>query len=80
MKAAYIQQTGPPDVIQFSDLPDPMAGPDQILIRNRAVSINPIDTYVRSGMVAIELPDPFIVGCDAAGEILAVGKNVTDLS
>jgi NADPH2:quinone reductase len=46
------------------------------LIRVHAVSVNPIDTYVRSGAVAFELPQPFIVGCDAAGVVEAVGEGV----
>lgn len=76
MKAAYINQTGSPDVIQFGDLDDPTVGPGQVLIRNHAVSVNPIDTYVRSGLVAFELPDPYLPGCDAAGVVEAVGDGV----
>ncbi|PAY17417.1 quinone oxidoreductase [Rhodopirellula sp. SM50] len=80
MKAAYITQTGTPDVIQFGDMEQPTAGPGQILIRNHAVSVNPIDTYVRSGLVAFELPDPFIPGCDAAGVVESVGEGVESFS
>ncbi|QDT06371.1 Quinone oxidoreductase 1 [Rubripirellula lacrimiformis] len=76
MKAAYIESTGPADVIQYGDLPDPQVGPGQVLIAVRAVSVNPIDTYVRSGAVAADLPRPFILGCDAAGVIEAVGEGV----
>ncbi|MCO8125477.1 NADPH:quinone reductase [Stieleria sp. TO1_6] len=76
MKAAYIKQTGDPDVIQIGDLDDPMIGPGQVMIRNHAVSVNPIDTYVRSGVVAFDLPDPFIVGCDSAGVVEAVADDV----
>ncbi|QDV82390.1 NADPH:quinone reductase [Planctomycetes bacterium TBK1r] len=80
MKAAYIKQTGTPDVIQFGDMEPPTVGPGQILIRNHAVSVNPIDTYVRSGLVAFELPDPFIPGCDAAGVVESVGEGVESFS
>ncbi|MDV6029987.1 MAG: NADPH:quinone reductase [Phycisphaera sp. RhM] len=80
MKAAYIKQTGSADVIQFGDLESPTAGPGQILIRNHSVSVNPIDTYVRSGLVAFELPDPFIPGCDAAGVVESVGEGVDSFS
>lgn len=76
MKAAYITQTGSPDVIQFGDLDPPTVEAGQVLIRNHAVSVNPIDTYVRSGTVAFELPNPFIPGCDAAGVVEAVGSGV----
>ncbi|QDV56911.1 NADPH:quinone reductase [Rosistilla oblonga] len=77
MKAAFIKTTGDADVIQYGDLPDPQPGQGQVLVRTEAVSVNPIDTYVRSGMIAMDLPDPFIIGCDIAGTIAAVGEGVT---
>lgn len=77
MKAAFIQQTGPPDVIQFGDLPQPNPGPAQVLVRVRAVAMNPIDTYIRSGMIKPNLPLPFIVGCDLAGVVEDVAANAT---
>ncbi len=77
MKAAYIQKTGPPETIQFGELPDPTAGPGQVLIRCEAVAVNPIDTYIRSGAVAMDLPSPFIIGCDLAGTVAAVGEGVS---
>ncbi|MCA9139691.1 MAG: NADPH:quinone reductase [Planctomycetales bacterium] len=80
MKAAYINQTGSADVIQFGDLEDPVAGPGQVLIRNHAVSVNPIDTYVRSGIVAFDLPEPYLLGCDAAGTVESVGDGVDSFS
>ncbi len=76
MKAAYIHKTGTPDVIGVGDLscPEPLSG--QILVEVRAVAVNPIDTYIRSGAVAMQLPDPFIVGCDFAGVVHQVGEGV----
>ncbi len=50
------------------------------MIRVHAVSVNPIDTYVRSGAVAFDLPQPFIIGCDAAGVVEAVGDGVHHFS
>jgi NADPH2:quinone reductase len=76
MKAAFITETGPPDVIRHGDLPDPVPGPREALVRVRACAINPIDTYIRSGAVAMPLPSPFVVGCDLAGEVVAVGADV----
>lgn len=76
MKAAFIRQTGPPDQIQIGELPTPQPADDQIRIRVHAASVNPIDTYVRGGIVAMDLPSPFIVGCDAAGVVESVGKQV----
>ncbi len=77
MKAAYIERTGSPEVITYGDLPPPTLGPRDVLVRVAAVSVNPIDTYVRSGMVAAQLTFPFIVGCDLAGTVEAVGAEVT---
>lgn len=79
MKAAYIEQTGSPDVIQYGDLPDPQCGADQILLQVGAVSVNPIDTYIRNGANYWPLPKPFIVGCDVAGTIIQVGTKVRNL-
>lgn len=77
MKAAYIRQTGSPDVIQFGQLPVPEPTSHQVLVRVEAVSVNPIDTYIRSGAVAMPLPDPFIIGCDLAGVVQRVGAEVS---
>jgi NADPH2:quinone reductase len=79
MRAAFITETGPPDVIRVGELPDPVPGPREALVRVRACAINPIDTYVRSGAVTMPLPLPFIVGCDLAGEVVAVGDDVAAL-
>ena len=79
MKAAYIEQTGPPETIQIGEFTDPIALTGQVIVRNEAVAVNPIDTYVRGGMIAMELPKPFIVGCDFAGRVEAVGPGVKGL-
>ena len=77
MKAAYIKQTGPPDNIIIGDLPKPRPEGAQVLVKVEAVDVNPIDTYVRSGMVAMPLPIPYIIGCDLAGTVAEVGPRVT---
>lgn len=79
MKAAHLVRTGPPDVIEVGHLPDPVPSPREALVRVRACSVNPIDTYVRSGAVAFALPTPFVIGCDLAGEVVAVGAEVSSL-
>lgn len=79
MKAAFIRQTGPPGAIEFADFPEQPLAPGQVRIRTEAVAVNPVDTYVRSGTIAMDLPLPFIVGCDAAGTVIEVGSEVTGL-
>lgn len=77
MRAAYITQTGPAENILVGDLPDPAPTASQVLVEVTAASVNPIDTYVRSGITGAALPSPFILGSDLAGVVKAVGANVT---
>ncbi len=79
MKAAFINETGPPEVIQYGELPRPDLSASDVLLKVAAVAVNPIDTYLRSGTIPMELPMPFVVGCDVAGTIEAVGSEVNDL-
>ena len=76
MKAAYITRTGPPEVIVYGDLPAPKPGPTECLIKVGAVDVNPIDTYVRGGIVPAKLNFPFILGRDLAGAVMEVGAQV----
>jgi len=76
MKAAYITRTGPPEVITYGDFPMPKPGATECLIRVAAVDVNPIDVYVRSGMVPAKLNFPFILGRDLAGTVVEVGGQV----
>ncbi len=80
MKAAFIEQPGPPESIQYGDLPDPQVGEGQVLVRVGAVSVNPIDTYLRAGANYWELPKPYVLGCDLAGTVESVGPGVQGLS
>jgi NADPH2:quinone reductase len=79
MKAAYIEQTGPPENIIYGDLPVPEPTGCQVLVRVAAVSVNPVDTYIRNGANYWDLPVPFIVGCDLAGVVESVGPEVRHL-
>ena len=76
MKAAYITRTGPPEVIVYGDLPAPKPGPTECLIKVGAVDVNPIDTYVRGGIVPAKLNFPFILGRDLAGAVMEAGAQV----
>jgi NADPH2:quinone reductase len=77
MRAAYIEQTGPVENIRVGDLPRPEPGPGKVLVKVAAVALNPIDLYVRSGMVAMPLSFPYVIGCDLAGTVESVGSGVT---
>lgn len=77
MKAAFITATGPASSIQYGELPDPVVGEQQVLVRIESVSVNPIDTYIRNGNVSFQLPFPWIPGCDFSGVVQACGPNVT---
>jgi NADPH2:quinone reductase len=77
MKAAYIEQTGPPENIIYGDLPTPDPQGTQVLVRVKAVSVNPVDTYIRNGANYWPLPQPFVVGCDLAGEVVGLGPDAT---
>jgi NADPH:quinone reductase len=77
MKAAFIAETGDPNVIQYGDLPTPEPAAGEVLVKVGAVAVNPIDTYIRSGAVALATEFPYIVGCDLAGTVEAVGADVT---
>jgi NADPH2:quinone reductase len=75
MKAAYYESTGAPEVIQYGELPTPEPKRGEVRVRVAAAALNPIDTYIRSGAVAMPLPKPFIPGCDLAGTVDAVGPG-----
>ncbi len=75
MRAAFIEQTGPPESIRVGDLPRPEPGPGQVLVRVGATALNPIDLYVRSGLVAMPMGFPYIVGADLAGTVEATGPG-----
>lgn len=76
MKAAYIERTGPADAtIKYGDVAQPTPSGSQVLVKVGAVSLNPIDTYLRNGANYWELPKPFIIGCDLAGTVEAVGPD-----
>src|SRR6266481_3405942 len=76
MKAAFINKTGPPEVIVYVDLPTPKPGRTECLIKVAAVDMNPIDTYIRGGMIPAKLSFPYILGRDLAGTVIEAGVAV----
>jgi NADPH:quinone reductase-like Zn-dependent oxidoreductase len=65
MKAIRIHEDGGPEVLRYEDAPDPEPGPDDVLIRLRAASLNRLDLWVRRGLPSV--PKPRILGADGAG-------------
>jgi NADPH2:quinone reductase len=75
MKAAYIENPGAPEKIVFGSVTKPKPTGSEVLVKVKAVSVNPIDTYIRSGLIKMDLPKPFVIGCDLAGVVEAVGPD-----
>src|SRR3954467_10746477 len=75
MKAIRVHQFGEPDVLKFEDAPDPAPGPAQVVVRIKAVGINPVETYIRAGRYGPK-EFPYTPGNDGAGIIEGVGPGV----
>jgi NADPH2:quinone reductase len=78
MRAIRVHQFGGPEVMKLEDVPDPKPGPGQVLVRLRAVGVNPLDAYVRAGTYTISATLPYIPGSDGAGVIEAVGDGAKE--
>lgn len=74
MLAIQAVRTGGPDVLEAVDLPVPMPGPGEVLVRHEAIGLNFIDTYFRSGLYPMKLPA--VLGMEGAGIVEAVGESV----
>lgn len=77
MKAIRVSEYGGPAVLKLEEIPAPHPGPGQVLVRNHAVGINPVDTYLRSNTDNRGPKLPYTPGSDSAGLIEAVGSGVT---
>ena len=78
MKAAYIEKFGGPEVLKYGDLPDPVAGPGQVVVDTVAASVNGADPKVAAGDYK-QATFPVILGRDFSGVVSAVGAGVQDL-
>jgi len=74
--AIRFHKTGGPEVLQWEEVSVPQPGPGETLLRHKAVGLNYIDTYHRTGLYPLPLPSG--IGLEAAGVIEAVGPNVTE--
>jgi NADPH:quinone reductase len=76
MKAVRLHEAGGPEVLRYEDVPDPVAGPGQVLINIAAVGVNYMDIGRRRGAAAADLP--LTLGGESAGTVAAVGEGVTE--
>ena len=79
MKAAYIETHGGPEVLQYGELPDPVAGQGEVIVDIHAASVNGADWKVRSGASGAIGNFPYILGRDLSGVVNALGDGVEDL-
>jgi NADPH:quinone reductase-like Zn-dependent oxidoreductase len=79
MKAAYFRQHGGPEVMEYGDFPDPVAGPGEVIVDVHAASVNGADWKVRAGSYAQLTNLPYIPGRDFSGVVSALGAGVDDV-
>jgi NADPH2:quinone reductase len=78
MKATRFHKTGAPEVLIYEDVPDPVPGPGQILLKVEAAGVNYVDIMRRRGDPLHEpTPLPFILGYEMAGTVVKLGAGVT---
>ncbi len=70
MKALSFERFGPPEVLQYRDLPDPVPSPGQALVRTQAIGLNFADVYRRKGAYHLAGHPPYIAGYEAAGVVI----------
>ena len=80
MKAIRVREFGDPEVMRLEEVTEPQAGERQVVVRVHAAGVNPVDTYIRSGMHAVKPALPYTPGMDAAGVVEAIGAGVTRVS
>lgn len=76
MRAIPLERTGPPSVLRVKELPDPAAGPGEVVVRVRAIGLNYAEVLSRKGLYGWAPKRPYVPGMEAAGEIESVGAGV----
>lgn len=79
MQAIQYNQVGPPGVLKVVETPRPLPGPNQVIIKTKAISVNFADTQLRQGTYPNAASLPAIPGLEAAGRITSLGSDVTHL-
>ena len=78
MKAIRVHEFGGPSVLKLDEVPDPTAGPGDVVVRVRAAGVNPVDAYIHAGTYPRKPALPYTPGQDGAGEVVSAGADVTD--
>ena len=79
MKALAFHEYGGPEKLVYEEVPTPIPGEGEVLIRVKACSVNHVDIWIRQGIPAYKTTFPHISGCDVSGVVEAVGRDVTGL-
>jgi NADPH:quinone reductase-like Zn-dependent oxidoreductase len=79
MKAVRFHEYGGVDQLRYEDVPDPVPGPGEIVVRVKACALNRLDIWERQGLPNIRLPMPHISGSDVAGVVESAGPGVTNV-
>ncbi len=77
MKAVVFNEHGGPDVLRFTDVPEPKIKANEVLVEVRACALNHLDVWVRGGLPGIAIPLPHILGNDVAGVVRKAGDLAT---
>ena len=80
MKRIVVREQGEPDVLVLEEAPDPQAGAGQVVVELRAIGVNPVEAYVRSGKNGYAAKLPYTPGADGAGVIAKLGAGVADFA
>src|SRR5687768_2124238 len=76
MKAIRVHETGAPEVMRVEEVPALKSQAGQVLVRLKAIGVNPVETYIRAGRYPVVAPLPYTPGSDAAGVIEETGANI----
>ena len=77
MKATIFKQHGAPEVLEYTDVPEPSIRANEVLVEVKACALNHLDIFVRNGLPGIDIPLPHILGCDVSGVVREVGELVS---
>ena len=79
MKAILFDEFGGPEVLRYGDVPDPVAGPGEVLVKLKASALNHVDIDIRDGVSRFDFVMPHILGIEGAGVVASLGEGVADL-